>query len=114
MSFAADGASINDTESSSSDVGAPGKSSSGDTATDSSGKDTNAKADDNLKLGNDQSTAASGKDSGSSKTPKANTGDSSGGTTVTVAAAVPKSVPVAALAKAARVRSPSGTSAVIV
>ena len=45
------------------------------------------KADDNLKVGNDTSKDSSGKDSGSSSTPKAKSGEN-GGTTVTVAAAV--------------------------
>src|SRR5712691_8050403 len=86
VSFTADGSSANDTEASASSAGAPEKKDAGDTSTDSSNKDVNGKADDNLKLGNDNSTAASGKDSGSTNTPKAKSGEN-GGTTVTVAAA---------------------------
>ncbi|HEX9505505.1 MAG TPA: hypothetical protein VGA62_05820, partial [Acidimicrobiia bacterium] len=59
-----------------------------DNSKDSSGKDVNEKADDNLKVGNDDSKATdNGKDSGSGSTPKAKSGED-GGTTVTVAAAV--------------------------
>ncbi|MGH2998744.1 MAG: beta strand repeat-containing protein, partial [Gaiellaceae bacterium] len=92
VSFAADGSSSNDTEATASAVGAPGKS---DTSTscgasgdgkdtcDSSGKDVNKKADDNL------STASASDKSGktaSKKTPDASSGEN-GGTKVTVAAA---------------------------
>ncbi len=59
-----------------------------DNSTDSSGKDVNGKADDNLKVGNDRSKESdNGKDSGDGSTPKAKSGEN-GGTTVTVAAAV--------------------------
>jgi len=58
-----------------------------DNSTDSSGKDVNGKADDNLALGNNTSKASDGgKDSGTNNTPKAQSGEN-GGTSVTVAAA---------------------------
>ncbi len=102
VSFAANGTSSNDTEATASSVGAPGKKTSaagtGDgqtnpktTADESS---VNQKADANLGVANDTSTMSGGKDSGTSSTPDANSGQTakgaggSGGTSVTVAAAV--------------------------
>ncbi|HEY8729131.1 MAG TPA: hypothetical protein VIL94_06075, partial [Acidothermaceae bacterium] len=85
--FGADGASANDTESKASSAGAPEKTGTGDSdnSTDGSGKDLNGKADGNLDLGNSTSKEAtkssdnpSGSDSGSSSTPKAKSGESSG------------------------------------
>ena len=82
VSFTADGLSSTDSEATASAKGAKGK---GD---DTSGKDVNGKSDDNVKDANDTSKSATGgKDSGTTNTPKAKSGEN-GGTSVEVAAAV--------------------------
>ncbi len=99
-SFAADGASANDTEANASDVGSQEaqNSTSADNKTDSTGKDVNKKADDNLAVGDNTSKDStkttdnpSGTGASTTKTPDATSGESgkgsSGGTKVTVAAA---------------------------
>ena len=87
IGFTADGSSSNDTEATASAAGAKGKSGSGAEDKDSTNKDVNQKADQNLKVGNDASTSSGGKSSGSSSTPESKSGEN-GGTKVTVAAAV--------------------------
>ncbi|HEX4526420.1 MAG TPA: hypothetical protein VH108_06715, partial [Gaiellaceae bacterium] len=84
VSLEADGISTNDTEATASSAGAEGKKDGNQGSTDSSGKDVNKKADDNAAVGESDDT--SGKTSGK-KTPDASSGES-GGTKVTVAAAV--------------------------
>ena len=94
VSFTANGVSSNDTEATASSAGAPGKKNStqgsDDGATnpkDGTSEGTvNQKADKNLSLANDKSTSSGGKDSGTSSTPAAKSGEG-GGTSVTVAAA---------------------------
>ena len=85
VSFSADGSSTNDTESNASSAGAKADDGSG-TGDGTSSKDVNSKADKNLTVGNNASMSSSGKDSGSSATPEAKSGES-GGTKVSVAAA---------------------------
>ena len=80
VSFTADGASATDSEATASAKGAKDKSS------DTSGKDVNGKADSNLSDANTTSQNASGKDSGTTNTPKASSGEG-GGSSVEVAAA---------------------------
>ncbi|HET7128249.1 MAG TPA: hypothetical protein VFJ93_04150, partial [Gaiellaceae bacterium] len=84
VGFEADGVSSNDTEATASSAGAEGKKDGTQGQTDSSNKDVNQKADDNLAVGSsqDSSTKTAGK-----KTPEASSGEN-GGTKVTVAAAV--------------------------
>ncbi|HTZ05978.1 MAG TPA: carbohydrate-binding protein, partial [Gaiellaceae bacterium] len=80
VSFTADGSSMTDSEATASAAGAKDKDS------DTSTKDVNGKADSNLAVGNDASNKESGKDSGTSSTPKASSGEG-GGSSVEVAAA---------------------------
>src|SRR5215203_4846896 len=87
VSFAADGSSANVTEAAASSAGAKGKSGNTAEGKDDSNKDVNEKADKNLELGNNTSSTSAGKNSGSSSTPAAKSGEN-GGTKVTVAAAV--------------------------
>ena len=107
VSFAADGSSITDTESTASSAGADEKQ-SGDGATDSSGKDVNGKADKNLDTAS--ANDSSGKTTGE-KTPAAKS-DESGGTTVTVAAAVAiavvKATSLSKIADGISLNSPTG------
>ncbi len=97
VAFAANGVSSNDTEATASSAGAPGKSTPTQGADDGQKNPTtknaegtvNQKADSNLSLANDTSKMSTGgtKDSGTSSTPAASSGEG-GGTSVTVAAAV--------------------------
>src|SRR5581483_11769237 len=84
VSFTADGSSANDTEATASSTGADEKKSSNPGDTDASNKDVNGKADANLDVA--KSKDSSGK-TASTSTPPAKSGES-GGTKVTVAAAV--------------------------
>ena len=87
VSFSAFGSSANDTQAVASAKGAEGKKDGTQGSTDSSNKDVNGKADDQLKGANDTRTAETGKGAKTSSTPKAKSGEG-GGSSVTVAGAV--------------------------
>ncbi|HEX5588659.1 MAG TPA: hypothetical protein VFX65_00020, partial [Candidatus Limnocylindrales bacterium] len=88
ITVSAAGTSKSTTQADASSAGAEGKADADPNGTDSSGKDINEKSDDNLKVATDASDASTGQPAGTSDTNTPEAKADSGGTKVTVAAAI--------------------------